>query len=138
MANVLEVEAQKIIDLAAGKLKESGIAKPKYVDYVKTGPGKERVPESGDFFYTRCASILRQVYLNGPIGVSKLRTKYGSKRAHWVKRHHHYRAGGSVIKDAFDALEKKGYIKSTKEGRVITPGGKSLLDKLSNEINKGA
>ncbi len=138
MANVLEVDAQKLVDVAAGKLKESGIPRPAYIDYVKTGAGKERVPASPDFFYARCASILRQVYLNGPIGISKLRTKYGSKRAHWVRRHHHYRAGGSIIKDAFDALEKKGYVKTTKTGRVITSTGKSFLDKLSNEILKGA
>lgn len=138
MANVLEADAQKLIEVTAGRLKESGIPRPKYIDYVKAGAGKERVPESEDFFFFRCASVLRQVYLNGPIGISKLRTKYGSKRAHWVRRHHHYRAGGSVIKDAFDALEKKGYIKTTKTGRIITPGGKSFLDKLSNEIVKGA
>lgn len=138
MANVLEVDTQKLVEVAAVKLKESGIQKPKYIDFVKTGAGKERVPDSTDFFYSRCASILRQVYLNGPIGVSRLRTKYGSKRAHWVRRHHHYRAGGSIIKDAFDALEKKGYIKTTKTGRIITPGGKSFLDKLSNDISKGA
>ncbi len=138
MANVLEADAQKLIEVTAGRLKESGIPRPKYIDYVKSGAGKERVPESEDFFYFRCASVLRQVYLKGPIGISKLRTKYGSKRAHWVRRHHHYRAGGSVIKDAFDALEKKGYIKTTKTGRIITPGGKSFLDKLSNEIVKGA
>ena len=36
----------------------------------------------------------------------------------------------------FDALEKRGYIKKTKTGRVITPSGKSLLDKASKEILK--
>lgn len=138
MANVFEADAQKLVDRAALKLKESGIPRPGYVIYTKTGPGKERVPQSEDFWYFRCASVLRQVYLNGPIGISRLRTKYGAKRGHWVRRHHHYRAGGSVIKDAFDALEKKGYIKSTKQGRVITPSGKSFLDRLSNETLKGA
>ncbi|MDE1767742.1 MAG: 30S ribosomal protein S19e [Candidatus Micrarchaeota archaeon] len=138
MANVLEVDTQKLIESAAGKLKEQGVPKPGYIDYVKTGAGKERVPTSEDFWYFRCASVLRQVYLNGPIGISKLRTKYGNKRAHWTRRHHHYRAGGSIIKDAFDALEKKGYLKTTKTGRMITPAGKSFLDKLSNDISKGA
>ncbi len=138
MANIFEADAQKLINLASSRLKESGIAKPAYIPYVKTGPGKERVPASEDFFYFRCASVLRQVYMNGPIGISKLRTKYGAKRQHVVHRHHHARSGGSIIKDAFDALEKKGYIKTTKQGRVMTPAGKSFLDKLSNEIIKGA
>ncbi len=138
MANVLEADSQKLIELTASKLKEAGIPKPAYIPYVKTGAAKERVPASEDFWYFRCASILRQVYLKGPLGISKLRTKYGSKRAHWVRKHHHYRAGGSIIKDAFDALEKKGYIKTTKKGRLITPTGKSFLDKLSNDTLKGA
>ncbi len=51
-------------------------------------------------------------------------------------KHHHRRAGGSIIKDAFDVLEKNNYIKKTKKGRVIAPAGKSLLDKMSNEILK--
>lgn len=138
MANIFEADSQKLIDAAASKLKESGIAKPKYIDYAKSGAGRERIPENADFFYVRCASVLRQVYVNGPIGISRLRTKYGSKKGHVVHRHHFAKAGGSIIKDAFDALEKKGYIKTTKEGRVITPTGKSFLDKLSNETLKGA
>jgi small subunit ribosomal protein S19e len=137
MANALEADAQKLISLAAQKLKADGVQKPGYIVYVKSGAGRERIPQSEDFWYMRCASILRQVYLNGPIGISKLRTKYGSKKNHVVTRHHHYKAGGSIIKDAFEVLEKKGYVKPTKQGRIITPSGKSFLDKLSGEILKG-
>jgi len=137
MANIFEADAQKLIDSAALKLKESGIPKPEYIAYVKTGAAKERVPQDENFWYIRCASILRQVYLNGPIGISKLRTKYGTNRVHVVRRHHHYRSGGSIIKDAFDALEKKGYVKTTKQGRVITSAGRSFLDKVSNDTLKG-
>lgn len=138
MANILEVDPQLLIEKTAEKLKTQGVAKPKYVDFVKTGAGKERIPIDLDFWYVRCASVLRQVYVNGPVGVSKLRTRYGNRKNHRVSRHHHRRSGGSVIKDAFDALEKIGYINKTKEGRVITSRGKSFLDKISNEMIKGA
>ncbi len=138
MANVLEADHGRLIDLAAAKLKELGIPRPDYVLYVKSSAGRERVPQSEDFWYVRCASILRHVYLRGPIGISRLRTLYGSKKGHVVHRHHYVRSGGSIIKDAFDALEKKGYLKPTKKGRIITPAGRSFLDKLSNETLKGA
>ncbi len=138
MANVLEVDASDFIKRASEKLKANGVAKPKYTEYVKSGAGKERVPSDIDFYYVRCASILRQVYLNGPIGVSALRTRYGNRKRHVVHRHHHYRAGGSVIKDAFDSLEKLGYVKKAAKGRVITHHGRSFVDKISNEIAKGA
>ena len=108
--------------------------KPGYVDFVKSGPSKERVPHERDFWFTRSASILRQVYLNGPIGVSKLRTRYGSRKEHVVHKHHHMKAGGSIIRDSLIELEKLKLVKNTKEGRVITPQGKSFLDKISNEL----
>ena len=136
MASVFDVDGSSLIKKAAEKLKEKGVAKPAYVDFVKTGPSKERVPSDPDFFFVRSASLLRQVYIAGPIGVSKMRTRYGTRKLHTIHRHHHKRAGGSVIKDAFDALEKLDYVKKTPKGRIITSNGKSFLDKLSNDILK--
>ncbi|MCL5419887.1 MAG: 40S ribosomal protein S19 [Candidatus Marsarchaeota archaeon] len=138
MANVLEVDGNAFIRLTAARLKAAEVRKPGYVDYVKAGAGRERVPADPDFYFIRCASILRQVYLNGPIGISTLRTRYGNRKRHVVHRHHHLKAGGSVIKDSFDSLEKLGYIKKTEHGRIITPAGKSFVDKISNEMAKGA
>jgi small subunit ribosomal protein S19e len=138
MANVFQVDSGKLISTAAQKLKEKGIAKPKYVEYVKTGPSRERIPDQKDFWFVRCSSILRQVYINGPLGVSSLRTRYGSRKEHVVTRHHHYRAGGSMITDALNALEKAGYVKKGKRGREITPSGKSFLDKIANDMVRGA
>ena len=136
MANIYEVDSGELVKKAAEKLKEQGISKPSYVDYVKTGPSKDRTPTDAAFWYVRCASILRQTYVNGPIGISKLRTRYGSRQRHVVHRAHHKKAGGSMIKDAFDGLEKLGYVKKTKEGREITSKGRSLLDKVANEMLK--
>lgn len=138
MANVYQVDSGKLISIAAQKLKEKGMPKPKYIEYVKTGTSKERVPEQKDFWYIRCSALLRQVYINGPIGISSLRTRYGSRKVHTVSRHHHEKAGGSIITDALNALEKNGYVKKTKSGREITASGKSFLDKIANEMIKGA
>ncbi len=137
MSNILEAEGSKLIQRTAEKLRESGnIARPEYVLYVKSGAGRERVPSSTEFWYFRCASILRQTYLNGPIGISKLRTRYSNRKRHVVHKHHNMRAGGSIIKDAFDALEKAGYVKKTKDGRELTPKGRSFLDKTAGEVIK--
>ncbi len=137
MSNILEAEGSKLIIKTAEKLKESGsVKRPEYVLYVKSGAGRERVPSDSDFWYLRCASILRQTYLNGPIGVSKLRSRYSNRKRHVVHRHHNMRAGGSIIKDAFDALESAGFVKKTKSGRELTPKGRSFLDKTAGEVLK--
>ena len=135
MSNIFDVKGSELVKLAAQRLK-GRIQKPTYVDFVKSGANKERPPQDPDFYFVRSASILRQVYINGPVGVSRLRTRYGSSKGHRVHRHHHAESGGSVIRDAFASLESLNYIKKTKKGRVITPEGKSFLDKLSKEITK--
>lgn len=137
MVNVFDVKGSALVRLAAERLKPM-MDKPAYIDYVKSGANKERVPNDPDFWYTRSASILRQVYLNGPIGVEQLRTRYGSRKEHTMHRKHHVKAGGGIIRDAFQSLEKINLVKNTKSGRVITPKGKSFLDKLSKEIETGA
>ncbi|MCL4404606.1 MAG: 30S ribosomal protein S19e [Candidatus Marsarchaeota archaeon] len=134
MANVYDVDASELVKLAAEKLKGK-VKKPEYINYVKSGASKERVPEDPDFWYMRTASILRQIYLNGPVGVSKLRTRYGSRKDHVIHHHHHMPASGSIISDAFKELETLEYVKKTDKGRIITPKGKSFMDKLSNELS---
>lgn len=134
MANIYDVKGSEVVKLAAERLRES-MKKPAYVDFVKSGANKERVPQDPNFYFVRSASILRQVYLNGPIGVSKLRTRYGSRKEHVVHRRHHVKSGGSVIRDAMQDLEKLGYVKNTKSGRIITPKGRAFLDKVCKELN---
>ncbi len=133
MANVYDVKGSALVKLAAERLKEK-IKKPDYMNYVKSGANKERNPNDPDFWYLRSASILRQVYLNGPIGVERLRTRYGSRKEHVVHRRHRAKAGGSIIRDSMQSLEKINFVKNTKSGRVITPQGKSFLDKISKEL----
>ncbi len=135
MSTVYEVNGSELIKLAAERLKDK-MKVPEYVSFVKSGVSRERVPQSPDFWYMRSASILRQVYLNGPVGVERLRSKYGSKKQHVVHHMHTEKAGGSIIRDALQALEEQGFVKKSKTGRTITPKGKSFLDKISSEMSK--
>ncbi len=134
MANVNDVNSAQLVSAAAAALKEK-IKKRDYINYVKSGPSKERPPAQSDFWYTRSASILRQVYLNGPIGVTRLATRYGSRKEHVVHRRHHVQAGSGIIRDMLQELEKANMIKKVKNGRVITPQGKSFLDKIANQVS---
>ena len=71
MKTVFDVPAQKLISAAAEKLKAlPEMRPPQWVGFVKTGAHAERAPDSPDFWYVRAASLLRQVYVNGPVGVS--------------------------------------------------------------------
>ena len=135
MANIFDVKGSELVRAAAQQLKGK-IKKPDYINFVKSGAHRERPPQDPDFYYIRAASVLRQVYVNGPVGVSRLRRRYGTRKEHSVHRRHHVDAGGSVIWDTMQALEGIGFIKKTKRGRVIAPAGKSFLDKIGKELKR--
>jgi len=136
MVTVLDVDANALIGKVAEKLKGMRMNKPAFVGLVKTGSHAERPPEQADFWYVRCASILRQAYVRGVIGTNRLRTHYGGRKSRGVKPQTHRRAGGSSIRKAMQELEKAGLLKKEKVGRSLTPAGRKLLDSAAKETAK--
>jgi small subunit ribosomal protein S19e len=137
MVTVYDAPAAELIRVTKEELKKvNEIKPPEWSAFVKTGAHVERPPSQEDWWYIRCASLLRTVYIKGPIGVEKLRTKYGGRKNRGTKKEHFTRAGGNIIRKSLQQLEKAGLIKKTteKEGREISPKGKSMLDKLATKI----
>jgi len=133
MVTAFDVEPNKLITKTAEKLKAMNIAKPEFVGVVKSGAHTERPPQSEDFWYVRCASIMRQVYVNHKVGVNKLRMHYGGNKRRGVKPPRHTAAGGSTIRKAMQELEKAGLLAKEKTGRVLTAKGRKLLDEVAKE-----
>ncbi|MDI6639782.1 MAG: 30S ribosomal protein S19e [Methanocellales archaeon] len=137
MTTIYDVPASALISKAAQQLKkEECITPPKWAVYVKTGVHKEMPPSSEDWWYVRCASILRRVYIDGPVGVSRLRSFYGGRESRGSQPERFSKGSGSIIREAVQQLEKAGYIRSMKGGRVISPQGQSFLDNIANELKK--
>jgi small subunit ribosomal protein S19e len=141
MVNVFDVSANELIEKAAAELvKLPEFKAPDWASFAKTGVSKQRPPTNKEWWQVRVAAILRTVYRMGPIGTSKLRTKYGSKMNRGVAPEHHYKGSGSVIRKALQQLEKAGMIKKGDvkghKGRVVTGKGKQFLDKLATQIYK--
>lgn len=138
--NALEVSAGKLIAAAVEELKKvPEVKKPEWVSLVKSGAHAERVPDQEDFWFIRCASLLRTLYLGGGTGVRRLRHKYGGKRGHTVSRSHHTLAGGKTIRLALQQLEKAGLVKKIEKGkdagRTISEKGIALLDKAAKSVS---
>jgi len=139
MATMYDADPQELIQKAAEDLKKnSEIKAPAWAPFVKTGMHKERPPVNGDWWYLRTASILRAIYKLGPVGVSKLRTKYGGKKNRGVKKEHFYKGSGSIVRKSLQQLEKAGLVKFVEKdihkGRIITPKGRAFLDKIASQI----
>ena len=143
MTTIYDVDTNELILIAAKKLKqEKLVSPPAWTPYVKTGVHKERPPVDADWWYIRSAAVLRTVYRQGPVGVSKLRTKFGGRQNTGYKPEHHYKGSGNIARKVLQQLEKSGLLKNEQKGqhkgRVITPKGKSFLDKIATEMSKAS
>src|SRR3989338_2200488 len=129
------IPTQKLVEKTAEELKKvPSITPPLWSKFVKTGTHKERPPVSKDWWYMRSASILRKIYVLGPIGTSKLRIKYGGRKNRGHKPERSYKGSGSIIRKVLQQLEAAGFVekanKKSHKGRVVTAKGRSLLDKM--------
>jgi len=141
MANIYDVEPSELIEKTAEELKKIDTIKaPVWGAYVKTGMHKERPPVEKDWWYMRAASVLRQVALKGPIGVQKLRVKYGGKKNNGVKAEHFYKASGNIIRKVLQQLETAELIKKGEagvhKGRILAIKGTKLLNSVAKSLLK--
>ncbi len=141
MVSIYSVDPNKLVEKVAESLKSIDTIKPPaWASFVKTGTHKERAPTQEDWWYTRSAAVLRSVFKLGPIGVSKLRIKYGGKKNRGHKPEEFRKGSGSILRKILQQLEQAELVKKGEvgvhKGRVVTGKGKSILDKASVEIQK--
>ncbi len=136
MTTVYDVSAAQLIDAAKKEMKKlKEMEPPEWSKYIKTGAHKERPPADSEWWWTRCAAVLRSIYMKGPVGVTRLRTKYGGRRNCGSKPEKFRKGGGKIIRTCLQQLEKAELIKKQgTRGRVVTAKGKSFLDKLSTKL----
>jgi len=136
---VYDVPQDMLIKRLSEELKRrySQVSPPAWTIYVKSGSHVERQPQDKNWWYTRCASLLRKVYIHGPIGLSELRSMYGGRKSVKYYPSHHRNGGGAVIRKALHQLEASDLVKKHGDkGRIVTSQGRALLDRLSTEIFK--
>lgn len=130
------------LHLAAALKEIPEFEKPNWVNFVKSGNAKKRPIEDVDFWYKRASSILRQVYKKKIVGVSRLRTRYGSRKSRGYKPEEFRKAGGKIIRTILQQCDKAGFteiaktvkgVKSKKPGRQLTEKGKNFMESIKWE-----
>jgi len=137
MTTVRDVAAAKLVAAAKEKLKNiESVKPPAWARFAKSGAQAHRPPEQPDFWYIRTASILRRIYLDGPVGTSRLRTYYGGRKRRGYKPAHFKRGSGNIVRKILQQLEAAGFIAKTAKGRTVTPKGQKFLDNTAFEASK--
>ncbi len=134
---IQRVSQTDLVLQASQELKDK-ITMPEWAKLVKTGSHRETLPKNPDWWYIRAASMLRVINTQGPVGVGKLRVRYGGRKNRGVRPDAFALASGKVIRAILQELEKAELIKQgqvgTHKGRVITPSGVALLAKAAKEV----
>ena len=133
--SIYEIPADKFNDKLAVQIESNPEFKiPEWALYIKTGTNKLRPPIDNNWWYRRVASILRQIYINGVVGVGRLRTKYGSRKNRGVKPEKFAKASGKIIRIMLQQAERAGYLEKVKEGkrfgRRLTRSGKAFIESI--------
>ena len=127
-----ELLIEKLAEYLRSNIPET--APPQWAKYVKTGVQAERMPQEMEWWYSRSASMLRKIYLEGPVGISKLRKEYGGR---FKKKHHpeHFKRGsGAIVRTILKQLEKAKLVQTVnKKGRILTDEGKGLLNRIAKD-----
>jgi small subunit ribosomal protein S19e len=135
MTTVYDVPADHIIRRVAEELKKrKEIVPPEWAAFVKTGVHKEMPPEDPDWWFIRAAAVLRRVYVDGPLGVERMRSFYGGKKNRGSRPNAFRKGSGSILRKSLQQLEAAGLIIHDKTGRKVSPAGMSFLDNLSHEV----
>ena len=139
MTTPYDVPASQFIEKLAKYLKENidEVQPPAWASLAKTGSHVEKQPQNPNWWYIRSASILRKVYVHGPLGLEKLRAEYGGRKDFGVKPEHAVKAGGSNIRKVLQQLEVAGLVQTARpQGRMMTHKGRKLLQEVAEDLQK--
>jgi len=135
--SLYEIPANEYNEKLAEALKQIPEFKmPEWAFYVKTSVSKERPPTEQYWWQKRAASILRQLYIKGTVGVGRLRTRYGGRKNRGRKPERFKKGSGKIIRTILQQAEKAGLVEKCegkKPGRKLTDKGKEFLNSIGGK-----
>ncbi|HEY0090511.1 MAG TPA: 40S ribosomal protein S19 [Candidatus Lokiarchaeia archaeon] len=135
--SIYAVEPLILIQSLALKLREfEAVKPPKGSEFWKTAFFKELAPvDHENFWYIRCASLLRRMGKTDGIGVNRLKKVYGGRNRRGSASSHSAKGSGKIIRLALQQLEKANLVlKTEKNGRIISKEGRSLIERIAYSI----
>jgi small subunit ribosomal protein S19e len=136
MTTFYDVPVDDLIQAVAAEL---DLEEPEWAAFAKTGVARELPPEQEDFWNVRAASVLRTVAKDQPVGVERLRTRYGGSKQgsnrYRVRPDTKTQSSGKLIRTILQQLEDAGYVEIAEgEGRRISGEGRALLDNTAEQV----
>ena len=135
-ATVKDVKPFRWIKVMAKHMKQEGkLFVPNCTEYIKTSHGRERAPQNPDWYYMRCAAVLRRIYLRPGVGLGGLSKKFANKKNRGSRPEITTRAAKGPLHWACKSLEGLKLVTKGKEsGRVLTREGRKRCDTIASNV----
>lgn len=136
-ATLRDVNAWRWVKTAAAHFKQEGkLFVPRCTELVKTSHGRERAPQKQDWFYIRCAAVLRAIYLRPGTGYGGLSKRFGNKKNRGSQPEITTKAARGLLHWACRSLEGLKLVTKGKEGgHVITKEGRKKVDTIAFNVH---
>ena len=136
MTTVFDVPAGQLVEALTTKLRGiDSVKAAEWTRFAKTGRHTEKSPANSDWWHRRVASVLRKVYVMGPIGTSRLAAEFGGAADRGSKPNRAVKGSGSATRMALQQLEKAGLVQNVRNrGRIVSSKGRSLVDDTAFEL----
>ena len=125
MLEVKSTDTFKLYKRIEALLKKELKFQEKY-SLLKSGCGKQTVPDNPNWMYLRSVGILKRCHKN-PLGVLKIRKIYGGLTNRGSKPDKKRLASGKLTRVIQQKLEQAGLLSQVKGGRITTKKGELLL-----------
>jgi small subunit ribosomal protein S19e len=137
MTTLYDIPAELLLPRLAEELKKrKEIQPPPWAAFAKAGVHQQMPPEDPDWWFIRAASVLRRLYIDGPVGVQRMRTAYGGKRDRGSSPFQFRKGGGSALRKVLQQLEAAGLVAKDRTGRSLSVDGRKLLDAVAHGLRK--
>ncbi|EPY30128.1 small subunit ribosomal protein S19e [Strigomonas culicis] len=136
-----DVNAWRWIKTAAAHFKREGkIMVPNCTEIMKSSHGRERAPQNKDWYYIRCAAVLRALYLRPGEGYGGLSKRFAKKKNNGSRPEHTVRAATGLLHWACKSLSKLGLLEKVNDsegnpnGQRVTKKGRKVVDSLAFQV----
>ena len=138
-ATMMDVPANKWIKTMAQHLKQSGKCfVPNCTELMKPSHANQLAPSNEDWYFYRCAAVLRRVYNRPGVGYTSLAKSFSMKKNNGSRPEKTIYAARGLLHWVCRSLEGVNLIaKGKQSGRVITKEGKRKADAIAFNVKTG-
>ena len=132
-ATIRDVRAGRWVKTMAAHFKQEGkIFVPNCTELMKTSHGRERAPQNADWYYIRCAAVLRAIYLRPGTGYGGMSKRFGNKKNRGSQPEITTKSSRGLLHWCCRSLEGLKLVAKGKEsGRVVTKEGRKKADTIA-------